>query len=89
MENKLKIYPETAPFVEALRLLLQAEDKILEGFTGIYGDGFSDGEGDTHYRRSGIPEALDSVKGKVKEWIGNTFELGLCGQLEEPIKTEE
>ena len=82
MEQKFKIYPETAPFVEALRTLIQAEGQILDGFLGIYGEHF--GEGEERYRESGIPEALETLKNEVKKYIGTTFELGLSGLLGDP-----
>ena len=70
-----KTYSETAPFVEALRTILQAEDKTLEGFSQIYGNS------DATYQESGLPEAFDNLKNLLKVWIGTTFELGITGCL--------
>jgi len=88
METNFKTYPETAPFVEALRLILQAQDKILEGFSGIYGDtipqsGRKSGGEDMYYR-SGLYDLTEETKETLKDWIGTSFELGMTGCLEAP-----
>ena len=80
--NKV-LFPETAPFVEALRLLCKVESTLLEGFVGIYGEE-EEGKKDTALSLSGIPDTLSSLKDKVKEWIGNSLELGMCGLLASP-----
>ena len=79
MANKFKTYPETAPFVEALRIVLQAEDKVLEGIQMIYGEGV--GEGDRVYSESPLSQAFTALKDKINLQIGTTFELGLSGLL--------
>lgn len=78
MKQNFTIYPETAPFVEALRNVLQAENKVLDGFIGIYGEV----GGDQNYQESGLPEAFLNLKNQIHTWIGTTFELGLGGCLE-------
>ena len=88
MDTKFTTYPETAPFVEALRLTLQAESKILEGFSGIYGDIIPQSGGKTGgedmFHRSGLFDLIAETKETLKNWVGNTFELGMAGCLEAP-----
>lgn len=74
-----KTYPETAPFVTALQLILQAENEVLEGFTMIYGEGVN--EGDKVYQATQLSQAFDTLKEKLNLQIGTTFELGLSGLL--------
>ena len=81
-ENKLPNYPETLPFVEALKDVIRAEEKILTGFEMIYGEGIN--EGGKVYEDSEIYEAVFSLKSEVEKWIGHTLTLGLCGSLESP-----
>ena len=93
MENKEQnLRPETSLFVEALRAVLQAEDKTLSGFSLIYGDTIPDDGGKTPgeemYYKSGLPALFEEVKDSLKTWIGTTFELGISGLLEEPKKEE-
>ena len=88
MENKFKTYQETAPFVEALQAVLHAEDKILSGFSGIYGEDIPETGGKTGgedmFHRSGLYDLITEVKDTLKTWIGTTFELGMSGLLESP-----
>lgn len=84
MQRNKDLFPETAPFVEALRLLCKAESTLLEGFVGIYGEEVLEDKKETSLSLSGIPDTLSSLKDKVKEWIGNTLELGMCGLLASP-----
>lgn len=88
MDTNFKTYPETAPFVEALRSILQAESNILEGFSGIYGDTIPQSGGKTPgedmYHRSGLYDLIEETKETLKNWIGTSFELGMTGCLEAP-----
>lgn len=88
MDTKFTTYPETAPFVEALRLTLQAESKILDGFSGIYGDVIPPSGGKTGgedmFQKSGLSDLFEDAKETLKTWIGTTFELGMTGLLEAP-----
>ena len=84
MDTKITTYPETAPFVEALRILIQAESKILDAFTGIYGEDVLDNKKETALSQSGLLEIMDTAKERVEKWIGITFELGMTGCLEAP-----
>lgn len=88
MDTNFKTYAETAPFVEALRFILQAESKVLDGFSGIYGDTIpKDGGktgGEDMFHRSGLYDLIAEAKETLKNWIGNSFELGLTGCLEAP-----
>ena len=88
METNFKTYPETAPFVEALQAVLQAEDKTLSGFSGIYGedipkDGGKTG-GEDQFIKSGLSDLFEEIKNSLRIWIGTTFELGMSGLLESP-----
>ena len=82
MESNFKTYQETAPFVEGLRSILQAENAVLEGFMGIYGEKI--GEGEERFKESGLSDLFGEIKDSIKDWIGTTFELGLSGLLEAP-----
>lgn len=89
MDTKITTFAETAPFVEALRLILKTEDSILEGFTGIYGEDTntpSGGKtgGEEMFHKSGLFNCLSEAKDIIKTWIGTTFELGMAGCLEAP-----
>lgn len=88
MDTNFTTYPETAPFVEALRLICKTESVLLEGFSGIYGDiipkdGGKTG-GEDMFHRSGLFDLMSEAKETLKTWIGNTFELGMAGCLEAP-----
>lgn len=88
MESNFKTYPETAPFVEALQAVLTAEAKTLTGFSDIYGDTPKEDGGKTGgedmFHRSGLSSLFAEAKETLKNWIGNTFELGITGLLEAP-----
>ena len=88
MQRNKDLFPEAAPFVEALQAVLLAEAKTLTGFSDIYGDTPSKDGGNTGgedmFHRSGLSDLFAEAKETLKYWIGNTFELGMSGLLEAP-----
>ena len=92
MEQKqTQTIPETSPFVEALQSILQAEDKVLDGFSAIYGeeipqDGGKTG-GESMYSQTGLSSLFEELKSALKTQIGDIVELSLRGLLTE--KKEE
>lgn len=91
-QKQTNLRPETSLFVEALQAVLQAEEKTLSGFSLIYGDKVPQEGGKTPgeemYNKSGLPALFEEVKDSLKTWIGNTFELGISGLLEDPKQEE-
>ena len=86
MEQKQTI-PETLPFVEALQSILQAEDKVLDGFSAIYGekipqDGGKTG-GEEIFSQTGLSSLFEELKSVLKTQIGDVVELSLRGLLTE------
>ena len=84
--------PETTSFVEALRALLEAEEKTLSAFTTTYGDSIpEDGGlsyGENFYNRSKFPGLFEALKNEAKDWISSCVEMEVTGALE-PKKEEE
>ena len=93
MEQKqTRFTQETAPFVEALQAVLQAEDKTLSGFSAIYGDTQVDGEmtgGEEMYSKSGLSDLFGELINALKAQIGEVVELDLRGLLCTPQEKKE
>lgn len=68
---------QTALFVEGLSLILQAEDKILQGYSEIYGDGCGTGEGGDMYSKSEVWDKIEEAKKALRHQIGFTMELNI------------
>lgn len=67
--------PETSLYVEALREICQAEDKILSGLTSTYGDE----KGEEMWYKSQVYSLIESTKKEVKLLIGDSLELDFSG----------
>ncbi len=93
MEQKqTRFTQETAPFVEALQAVLQAEDKTLSGFSAIYGDTQVEGEmtgGEEMYSKSGLSDLFGELINALKAQIGEVVELDLRGLLSSPLEKKE
>ena len=84
--------PETAPFVEALQAILQAEDKTLSGFSAIYGEETpKDGgktPGEEMFTQSGLSSLFEEIETALKTQIGEVVELSLRGLLSDKLPGE-
>ncbi len=84
--------PETAPFVEALQAILQAEDKTLSGLSAIYGDETPKEGGKTEGERmlsqTGLSSLFEELKSALKTQIGEVVELSLQGLLSSDMKPQ-
>ena len=92
MENNFKTYKETAPFVEALQAILQAEEKTLSGFSAIYGEEITregDSGGLSMFKKSYISPIFEDLKNALKTQIGEVVELSLLGLLKDPQRGKE
>lgn len=68
---------QTALFIEGLDLILQAEDKILRGYSEMYGDGCGTGEGLDMYTKSEVWEKVEEAKKALRHQIGFAMELNI------------
>ena len=75
--NQVTLKPEITPFVEALRNLIQVQNNIYTGLTGIYGE---DG-GEKLWYKSPVYCSLEDAIRETKLLIGDTLELDFCGAL--------
>lgn len=75
------INTETSLFVEALRAVLEAEDRALAAFAETYGDTIPENGGKTpgeaRFRQSGLRAMFSRIKNELRRQIGECIERGL------------
>lgn len=85
MEKTLQLKEETSYFVEALRTLLEVQERVYEGFTSTYGEE----PGDKAFNDSPAQTALETAKREISLLIGLSLELDWSGALSKPETAKE
>lgn len=89
--------PETSLLLEALQLILKAEDKVFDSASLIYGDELNnksqDGEtpisgGEYHFEHTGLKSQFEELKKSIKLEMGDTLEQDMLNILGRPDKDE-
>ena len=76
-QNTKTITPETSYFIGALETILNAESKVIDGYSELYGDGCGNGEGMDQYSKSPLWQRFEDLKTAIKLQIGFSIELNL------------
>ncbi len=68
--------PETASFVEALDLVLKAEEKVVKSLVDYYGDGKEGGE--FVFEDTELSQHFEKIRDTLKDFISELIEGELC-----------
>lgn len=92
MADKIKLFPETVLLVEALRQIIQAEDKCLCAFSRTYGDTIEKAgdqtNGERMFDQVGLSSSFDNLIKTVKSAIGDSMEQDIRGLLADEEEEE-
>ena len=68
--------PETSSFVEALDLVLKAEEKVVKSLVDYYGDGKDGGE--FVFEDTELSQHFEKIRDTLKDFISELIEEELC-----------
>ena len=88
----ITLRPETSLLLEALQLILKAEDRVFDSASLIYGDTFNNDSkdggtitgGEYHLEHTGLKSKFEDLKQSIKLEMGDTLEQDMLNLLGRP-----